>query len=206
MNNEIIRRQALIKGAVVNPQFINNINPYSVDWASGMPVRKKGGTIYKAKLTKRAKDNDRGAKSIESSKKLAAKLLEKAIDSLYTYDQVDIIAKPSKKKRKYQAGGGLPFVNFSPVFATSEKGADDPVKEKKGEDLTTKDVLTLLKDMDGLPSDMSFIVQALQDFQLQEDMDPFGLSSSSISSQYINLINKIKVAKFNREEYNQAFN
>ena len=60
--------------------------------------------------------------------------------------------------------------------------------------------------MDGLPSDMSFIVQALQDFQLQEDMDPFGLSSSSISSQYINLINKIKVAKFNREEYNQAFN
>lgn len=206
MNNEIIRRQALIKGAVVNPQFINTGSTYSIDWGSGMPARKKGGTIYKAKLTKRTKDNDRGAKSIEASKKLASRLLEKAIDSLYTYDQVEIIAKPSKKKRKYQAGGGLPFVNFSPVFATSEKGVDDPVKEKKGEDLTTKDVLTLLKDMDGLPSDMNFIVQALQDFQLREDMDPFGISSSSVTSQYINLINKIKVAKFNREEYNQAFN
>ena len=61
---------------------------------------KKGGAIYKAKLTKRTKDNDRTARSIESSKKIAAKFLEKAIDSLYTYDQVELIAKP-KKKRKY---------------------------------------------------------------------------------------------------------
>ena len=137
MNNEIIRRQALIKGAVVNPQLINTGSTFSLDSGSGLPTRKKGGTIYKAKLTKRTKDNDRGAKSIEASKKLASRLLEKAIDSLYTYDQVEIIAKPSKKKHKYQAGGGLPFVNFSPIFATSEKGSDEPVKKKKGEDLTS---------------------------------------------------------------------
>jgi hypothetical protein len=38
-------------------------------------------------------------------------------------------------------------------------------------------------------------------------MDPLGLSSSSsIESRYIDLINKVKMAKFNREEYNQAFN
>jgi hypothetical protein len=38
-------------------------------------------------------------------------------------------------------------------------------------------------------------------------MDPLGLASSSnIASRYISLINKIKVAKFNREEYNNAFN
>jgi hypothetical protein len=61
---------------------------------------KKGGTIYKARLTKRTKDNDRGAKSIESSKKIAARFLEKAIDSLYNYNDIELIAKP-KKKRKY---------------------------------------------------------------------------------------------------------
>jgi hypothetical protein len=34
-------------------------------------------------------------------------------------------------------------------------------------------------------------------------MDPLGLSSSSsIESRYIDLINKVKIAKFNREEYN----
>jgi hypothetical protein len=111
-------------------------------------------------LSKRTKDNDRAARSIESSKKIAARFLEKALDSLYTYDDVELIAKPKKsKKRKYQSGGGLPFVGFTPVFATSEKGAPTTAKTTKTdkddkEDLTTKDILNLLKDMDGLPSDM----------------------------------------------------
>lgn len=214
MNNEIIRRKALLKGAYINPAGLPGVsttstNPYAM-WENAITF-KKGGTVYKARLSKRTKDNDRGAKSIETSKKIAARFLEQAIDSLYSYDDVELIAKPKKKKRKYQAGGGLPFVNFTPVFATSEVGA--PKEEAKSktkddkEDLTSKDVLQLLKDMDGLPSDMALIVDSLQNFELQDKMDPLGLSSSSnIASRYISLINKIKVAKFNREEYNNAFN
>ena len=213
MNNEIIKRRAAIKGVTLN--FNNTTksqDPYamwvgpSLNFAEGF---KKGGTIYKAKLTKRTKDNDRGAKSIESSKKIAARFLEKAIDSLYTYNDVELIAKPKKKKRKYQAGGGLPFVNFAPVFASSEKGAPAVAAATKAsdEDLTSKDILELLKDMDGLPSDMQIIVSSLKNFELSDQMDPLGLlSSSNIASRYISLINKIKVAKFNREEYNNAFN
>ena len=213
MNNEIIRRKALLKGAYVNPTGLPGVstastNPYAM-WENAITF-KKGGTVYKARLSKRTKDNDRGAKSIESSKKIAARFLEQAIDSLYSYDDVELIAKPKKKKRKYQAGGGLPFVNFTPVFATSEVGAPkEETKSKKEDkdDLTSKDVLQLLKDMDGLPSDMALIVDSLQNFELQDKMDPLGLSSSSnIASRYISLINKIKVAKFNREEYNNAFN
>jgi hypothetical protein len=49
-------------------------------------------------------------------------------------------------------------VGFTPVFATSEAGTPTQQakteSEKKGADLTTKDILELLKDMDGLPSDM----------------------------------------------------
>jgi hypothetical protein len=169
---------------------------------------KKGGTIYKAKLTKRTKDNDRAAKSIESSKKIAARFLEKALDSLYTYDDVELIAKPKKKKRKYQSGGGLPFVNFTPVFASSEKGAPatSTSSSKSDNDLTSKDILELLKDMDGLPSDMQVIVQALRNFEMSDSLDPLGISASSnIASRYIGLINKIKVAKFNKSEYEAAF-
>lgn len=214
LNNEVIRRKAALKGAYINPASLNNptLNNYGI-FGSGTSVFKKGGTVYKAKLSKRVKDNDRAARSIESSRKIAARFLEKAIDSLYTYDDVELIAKPKKrKKRKYQAGGGLPFVGFTPVFATSEKGAPTATKATKEdkedkEDLTTKDILTLLKDMDGLPSDMHLIVSSLQNFALQDKMDPLNLSSSSdIASRYISLINKVKVAKFNREEYNQAFN
>jgi hypothetical protein len=100
MQNEAIRRKAALKGVIVNTGLTSSINDPYAKFRPGK-FYKKGGTVYKAKLTKRTKDNDRGAKSIESSKKIAARLLEKAIDSLYTYDQVDIIAKPSKKKRKY---------------------------------------------------------------------------------------------------------
>lgn len=210
MDAEVIRRQAELRGAYVNPIIVQN-DPYSyfINSQNLFPVsRKKGGTIYKARLTKRTKDNDRAAKSIESTKKIAAKFLEKAIDSLYTYKDVELIAKG--KKRKYQAGGGLPFVGITPVFASSETGVPketEDAKTKKSDDLTSKDILELLKDMDGLPSDMQLIVHELQNFELQDDMDPLGLtSSSSIASRYIGLINKIKVAKFNREEYNQAFN
>lgn len=209
MKEETLRRQALIKGVNLNGLGKSLNNPYS-QWEPTPGFFKRGGTVYKAKLTKRTRDNDRGARSIESSKKIAARFLEKAIDSLYTYRDVELIAKPKRKKRKYQAGGGLPFVGFSPVFATSEKGAPTtPTKKETSteEDLTSKDILTLLKDMDGLPSDMQIIVSSLQNFTMQDKMDPLGLSSSSdITSRYINLINKVKVAKFNREEYNNAFN
>lgn len=216
MNNEIIRRKALIKGAVINSSALPKTNSLNGNmWfnpSNNMFTHKQGGTIYKARLSKRTKDNDRGAKSIESSKKIAARFLEKAIDSLYDYNDVELIAKPKKKKRKYQAGGGLPFVSFTPVFATSETGAPKAAAETKSkkddkDDLTSKDVLQLLKDMDGLPSDMALIVDSLKNFELQDQMDPLGLASSSnIASRYISLINKIKVAKFNREEYNNAFN
>ena len=170
MNNEIIKRRAAIKGVTLN--FNNRTksrDPYamwispSLNYAEGF---KKGGTIYKAKLTKRTKDNDRGAKSIEASKKIAARFLEKAINSLYTYNDVELIAKPTKKKRKYQSGGGLPFVNFTPIFATSETGSSATKVDKEGEDLTTKDILELLKDIDGLPSDIDAIQASLSNFVL----------------------------------------
>lgn len=210
LNNEVIRRKAALKGAYVNPASLNTTTdpfkkwmPATTQWA------KKGGTIYKAKLTKRTRDNDRGARSIESSRKIAAKFLEKAIDSLYTYNDVELIAKPKRKKRKYQAGGGLPFVGFTPVFATSEKGTPKVAKEEKtakGEDLTTKDILELLKDVDGLPADIQAIQTAMSNFLISDKMDPLGLdSSSSIAARYMKLIGSIKNAKTNKEWYDKAY-
>lgn len=214
MNNEIIKRKAALKGVYVNPTSLNRPSGNQFGLFGGgtnLFSYKKGGTVYKAKLYKRTKDNDRAARSIDSSKKIAARFLEKALDSLYTYDQVELIAKPKKsKKRKYQAGGGLPFVGFTPVFATSEKGVPAKVtkedKESKNADLTTKDILELLKDIDGLPSDINAIQTLMSDFVISDKMDPLGLdSSSSIAARYMSLIGKIKVAKSNKEWYDKAY-
>lgn len=208
MQNEILRRHAALKGVHINPSlYLESSNPYSM-WDEGLQFDKKGGIIYKARLTKRTKDNDRAVKSIESSKKIAARFLEKAIDSLYTYNDVELIAKSeNKRKRKYQAGGGLPFVGFSPVFATSETGTSRATaKETKGEDITTKDIIELLKDIDGLPSDIDAIQEALSDFILADQMDPLKLdSSSNIAARYMKVLGLIKKAKANRDWYDKAY-
>ena len=66
------------------------------------------------------------------------------------------------QKKKYQAGGGLPFVNFTPVFATSEAGAPAPALEKsKGENLSSSEIFELLKNVDGLPSDIDAITASI---------------------------------------------
>ena len=214
MNNEIIKRKAALKGVYVNPTSLNRPSGNQFGMFGGgtnLFSYKKGGTVYKAKLAKRTKDNDRAARSIDSSRKIAARFLEKALDSLYTYDQVELIAKPKKsKKHKYQAGGGLPFVGFTPVFATSERGVPSKAtkddKESKNADLTTKDILELLKDIDGLPSDINAIQSLMSDFVISDKMDPLGLdSSSSIAARYMSLIGKIKVAKSNKEWYDKAY-
>ena len=211
MRQQAIIRTAALRGVTVNPKIFGGTTNSSGLFNSGTNLfplsNKKGGTIYKARLTKRTNDNDRTARSIESSKKIAARFLEKAMDSLYNYDQVELIAKP-KNKRKYQAGGGLPFVGFTPVFATSETGTPKVADTKKSKeaDLTTKDILELLKDMDGLPSDIDAIQASLANFVLADQMDPLGLdSSSSIASRYMNLIGRIKKAKANREWYDKAY-
>lgn len=212
MTNEILRRQAALRGVTINPSSLNNsLNSgrYGVFTDSTPLAYKKGGTVYRAKLTKRTKDNDRASRSIESSKKIAARFLEKALDSLYTYGDVELIAKP-KRKRKYQAGGGLPFVSHTPVFATSEVGIPAPTieskKTAKGADLTTKDILELLKDVDGLPSDINAIQTALSNFLLADQMDPLGLdSSSNIAARYMKLIGQIKTAKTNKAWYDKAY-
>ena len=207
-SNRILQERAALKGVNLNIDWNQNkfSNPYGFNWEDEN-MFKQGGTIYKARLTKRISDNNRSAKSIESNKKIAARFLEKALNSLYTYNDVELIAKPKNKKKKYQAGGSLPFVSFTPTFATSEKGASISQKSEDKDDLTTKDILELLKDMDGLPSDMAQILGSLQNFTMKDSLDPLGLSSSSnIASQYMKIINKIKVAKFHRDEYNNAFN
>ena len=208
MEQETIRRKAAIKGVVPNSIKNSSVNNPHAFWEPS-PLFKYGGTVYKAKLTKRSKDKDRGARSIESSKKIAARFLEKALDSLYDYKDVELIAKP-KHRRKYQAGGGLPFVNFTPVFATSETGVPQETKSaketKKKDDLTNADILKLLGDLDGLPSDIDAIRVSLANFSLEEELNPNKIqSSAAITSRYMDVLAKIKKAKANREWFDKAY-
>lgn len=116
------------------------------------------------------------------------------------------------------AGGGAvpPYVIFKPVTVTdtaavdmSLSSDDSSTKRKtstdstKGE-LSNKDLFETLKGLDGLPNDMAEIAADLTKYNKLTSLGLTSIDTSSINSQYISTMYKIKVAKFNKDQFDEA--
>lgn len=105
---------------------------------------------------------------------------------------------------KFQQGGLAPLVSYEPVTvagpastsATSSSGSTS-------QDLTSKDLYKMIDKLDGLPSDMGLIFQKLRNFEWNQDNNPF--NTTDIETQYLSILNDLKVANFNKKEYDNAF-
>lgn len=105
---------------------------------------------------------------------------------------------------KLQQGGLPPFLSYEPITVTG--GNSSPTvqtttssKSSTSTDLTDKDLIKLLKDMDGLPSDIAIIEKALQNFQIDQ---AYGyIDTGTMASRYISIIKNLKIAKFNKDQY-----
>lgn len=109
-----------------------------------------------------------------------------------------------------QQGGTYspPYVVYQPIASASEstRTAAASASAKSSKDLTDKDILEMLEKMDGLPSDMAIITRNLRSFYLDQAESPLGIgSTSNIALRYLNLVNQIKVANFNKKEYDNAW-
>ena len=109
---------------------------------------------------------------------------------------------------KFQQGGGAlpPLVSYTPVTVTGGQTAAVASKETKSEgtDLTDKDLLEMLKNLDGLPSDMNLITESLQNFYIDQQYGPSS-NTSNIASRYMQVLNQMKVANFHKKQYDAAF-
>lgn len=116
---------------------------------------------------------------------------------------------------KFQKGGSYSslFAVYTPVSVqqpqrvsrTSQATDTGSTKSdsQKGQ-LTEKDLFDMLKDIDGLPNDMQQITSnLLSTFELS---NLTGLDSSSLATKYLSSLYKIKQAKFNKDEYEKAYN
>lgn len=117
------------------------------------------------------------------------------------------------------AGGGTvpPYVIFKPVTVTDTAAVDmslnsddsSSTKKKastdstKGE-LSNKDLFETLKGLDGLPNDMAEIAADLTKYNKLAFLGLTSMDTSSINSQYISTMYKIKVAKFNKNQFDEA--
>ena len=111
---------------------------------------------------------------------------------------------------KFQQGGSAipPYAVYQPVVTpeptrTSSAAAAKQASAKKGNDLTDKDLLELLTKLDGLPSDMAVLTNTLQNFYI--DQQNGVIDSTNIASRYIKTIQQLKVANFNKKEYEAAY-
>ena len=110
---------------------------------------------------------------------------------------------------KFQQGGAAlpPLVSYQPVTVTggaTSGAATQSSKKASGSDLTDKDLLEMLEKLDGLPSDMAVLTKTLQNFYIDQQYSPFP-NTSNIASRYIQALNDMKVANFNKKEYDAAF-
>lgn len=111
---------------------------------------------------------------------------------------------------KFQQGGSAipPLVSYEPAMVTDDGTSEiDNTQEspKESSDLTDKDLLKMLKDLDGLPNDMQVLTETLQNFYIDQQYSPFP-NTISIASRYLQALFLMRTANFNRKQYDNAFN
>lgn len=112
----------------------------------------------------------------------------------------------------FQQGGAYapPYAVYQPLPTASQRTAATQASSSSSgssKDLTDKDLLEMLEKLDGLPSDMAVITAKLQNFYIN-DTKPGVLgrsSSSNIAVRYLSVLNQLKVANFNKKEYDNAY-
>ena len=119
------------------------------------------------------------------------------------------------KLTRFQQGGITPILlDYTPVVSSYSRASDadsssasvaSTKKEDKSEGITDKDLLKALESLDALPNEVREIQTELQNFILDKSALG-GLDSTTISMKYASLIGKMKIAKFNSDQYKEAYN
>ena len=111
---------------------------------------------------------------------------------------------------KMQSGGGMPpFTYYQPIAVNTQQPqqvvsapSSRNAGTTKNNDLNDKDLMEMLGKIDGLPSDMDKVYNMLSTFYQDKDL---GLSTASLSTTYLKALQLLKTAKFNKEQYENAY-
>ena len=114
---------------------------------------------------------------------------------------------------KFQQGGSAipPLVSYQPIMITNS-GASETAStagssksSEESSDLTDKDLLKMLEKLDGLPNDMQALTKVLQNFYIDQQYSP-SPNTANIASRYLQALQMMRTANFNRKQYDNAFN
>ena len=114
---------------------------------------------------------------------------------------------------KFQQGGSAipPLVSYQPIMITNS-GASETANiagssksSEESSDLTDKDLLKMLENLDGLPNDMQALTKVLQNFYIDQQYSP-SPNTANIASRYLQALQMMRTINFNRKQYDNAFN
>ena len=109
------------------------------------------------------------------------------------------------------SGGGMPpFADYTPLVLPYQDPFSAQSKSDKASDssndLGLKDLLGMIKELDGLPNDAAALAKNLTNLFKRSEATGIPLSSSDITSAYTSYLAQIKRAKFNKEAYDNTYN
>lgn len=106
---------------------------------------------------------------------------------------------------RFASGGKYSgFTVYEPIPFPKETNASKETlsKQKNDGELTQKNLFDMIKEIDGLPSEMLSIVKSLQNSITISNIT--GLDQEDIAITYLNNLHKIKIAADNKDKYKEA--
>ena len=108
------------------------------------------------------------------------------------------------------SGGGMPpFADYTPVVLPYQDPFISTSKTESSSgssnDLGLKDLLGMIKELDGLPNDSAALAKNLTSLFRRSEATGTPLSSSDIASAYTSYLAQIRRAKFNKEAYENTY-
>ena len=102
----------------------------------------------------------------------------------------------------FQQGGAIPFVTYKPVIVTGgeQQAQSSGTKSSSSGGIGSKEIFELLSKEKLLPNDFRKIATQLQDFQTTPS------NTAGMESNYLQILNGLQNAMYNKEEYSKAFN
>lgn len=124
------------------------------------------------------------------------------------------VIKPPKSTRKYQTGGVAPFTVYTPAplggetttstQASATAGATAKGSSKKDGDSPLDIIKDLFKNLEGLPSDVNGVYQAMSGFLARAKAFGNEISSDDLASMYLAQMQQINNIKFSKAAYDKA--
>lgn len=102
-----------------------------------------------------------------------------------------------------QQGGGIPpFADYIPVDTSSGSTTERPSKDKKEDDLGIKDIIELIKGVEGLPNDSLYLTKQLNSLLNRASVYP--LRNQDIASAFSQIFASVQRLKHHKSEYTKA--